>query len=56
MWISLLPSKDVAATAIKNIQATAERKSGKKLGKKLLMLRTDHGGEFAASDFVNYSA
>jgi hypothetical protein len=33
-----------------------ERKSGKKLGKKLLMLRTDHGGEFAASDFVNYSA
>ena len=52
MWFSLLPSKDAAATAIKNIQAAAERKSGKKL----LMLRTDRGGEFAASDFVNYCA
>ena len=52
MWLSLLPSKDAAATAIKNIQAAAERKSGKKL----LMLRTDRGGEFAASDFVNYCA
>jgi len=50
MWLSLLPSKDVVATAIKNIQAAVERKSGKKL----LMLRTDRGGEFAASDFVNY--
>ena len=45
MWLSLLPSKDVVATAIKNIQAAVERKSGKKL----LMLRTDRGGEFAAS-------
>lgn len=40
MWISLLPSKDATATAIKNIQAAAERKSGKKL----LMLRTNRGG------------
>lgn len=52
MWIALLPSKDAAATAIKNIQAAAERKSGKKL----LMLRIDRGGEFAATDFVNYCA
>jgi transposase InsO family protein len=52
MWIDLLPSKDTATTAIKNIQAEAERKSGKKL----LMLRTDRGGEFAATDFVNYCA
>jgi len=52
MWISLLPSKDAAATAIKNIQAAAERKSGKKL----LMLRTDRGGEFTATDFINYCA
>ena len=52
MCISLLPSKDATATAIKNIQAAAERKSGKKL----LMLRTDRGGEFTTSDFVNYYA
>lgn len=52
MWIALLPSKDAAATTIKNIQAAAERKSGKKL----LMLRIDRGGEFAATDFVNYCA
>ena len=52
MWIALLPSKDAAAAAIKNIQAAAERKSGKKL----LALRTDHGGEFAAADFVDYCA
>jgi transposase InsO family protein len=52
MWIALLPSKDVAAAAIKNIQAAAERKSGKKL----LALRTDRGGEFAAADFNDYCA
>jgi transposase InsO family protein len=52
MWIALLPSKDAAAAAIKNIQAAAERKSGKKL----LALRTDRGGEFAATDFTNYCA
>ena len=38
MWIALLPSKDAAAAAIKNIQAAAERKTGKKL----LALRTDY--------------
>ena len=52
MWIALLPSKDAAAAAIKNIQATAERKTEKKL----LALRTDRGGEFAAADFVDYCA
>lgn len=39
MWLSLLPSKDGAAAAIKRIQAAAERKSGKKLR----ALRTDRG-------------
>jgi hypothetical protein len=48
MWIALLPSKDAAA-AIKHVQAAAERKSSKKL----LMLRTDRGGEFNATDFIN---
>jgi transposase InsO family protein len=52
MWIALLPSKDAAATAIKHVQAAVERKSGKKL----LTLRTDRGGEFAAADFVQYCA
>jgi transposase InsO family protein len=52
MWIALQPSKDAAATAIKHVQAAVERKSGKKL----LALRTDRGGEFAAADFVQYCA
>jgi transposase InsO family protein len=52
MWICLLPTKDAAAAAIKRVQAAAERKSGKKL----LALRTDRGGEFAAADFINYCA
>ena len=50
MLVCLLPSKDEAATAIKRIQATAERKTGKKL----LALRTDRGGEFVAANFVDY--
>lgn len=50
MWLSLLPTKDAAAMAIKRIQAAAERKSGKKL----LALRADRGGEFAVTDFVKY--
>jgi hypothetical protein len=50
MWNSLLPSKDAAATAIKNIQATVEHKSGRKL----LMPRTDRGGEFTATDYDMY--
>lgn len=50
MWIALLPSKDAAATAIKRIQATAERKTGKLV----CALRTDRGGEFLARDFKKY--
>ena len=52
MCISLLPYKDAAATAIKHIQALAERKTGKKVK----ALRTDRGGEFAAADFTAYCA
>jgi len=52
MWICLLPTKDAAATAIKRVQAAAERKSGKKM----LALRTDHGGEFTAANFTEYYA
>jgi transposase InsO family protein len=50
MWICLLSTKDVAADAIKRVQAAAERKTGKKLQ----ALRTARGGEFAATDFVKY--
>lgn len=52
MWVSLLPSKDAAASAIKNIQAAGERKTGKKL----IGLRTDRGGEFTAASFAEYCA
>jgi hypothetical protein len=39
MWVVLLPTKDGALAAIKNVQAAAERKSGKQL----CALRTDRG-------------
>jgi transposase InsO family protein len=50
MWVMLLPTKDGAPAAIKNVQAAAERKSGKKLR----ILRTDRGGEFTANHFKKY--
>jgi hypothetical protein len=52
MWISLLPSKDQVASAIKRVQVAAERNSGNLLGG----LRTDRGGEFSASQFSEYCA
>jgi hypothetical protein len=45
MWLSLLPSKDKAADAIKRVQASAERKSGNLL----CGLRIDRVGEFTAT-------
>jgi hypothetical protein len=44
MWLTLLPSKDGAALAIRRVQAAAERKSGHQL----VALRTDWGGEFTS--------
>lgn len=52
MWVALLGTKDAAPTAIKRIQAAAERKSGRKL----LALRTDRGGEFTSAHFDEYCA
>jgi transposase InsO family protein len=52
MWVVLLPSNDEAALAIKRVQASTERKTGKKL----LALHTDQGGEFTAVDFAEYCA
>jgi IS30 family transposase len=42
MWVAVIPSKDRAAAAIKDIQARVEGESGLKLK----VLRTDRGGEF----------
>ena len=50
MWLQLLSSKDEAATAIKKFKARAEAESGKKLR----VLRTDHGGEFTSMEFAAY--
>jgi len=52
MWLQLLTSKDEAATAIKKFKMRAEAESGKKLH----VLRTDHGGEFTSVEFTAYCA
>jgi transposase InsO family protein len=52
MWIAMIPSKDLAATAIKDIQAWAEGESGLKLK----ALHTDRGGEFTVMKFTDYCA
>lgn len=52
MWIKLLPSKDAEPAAIKQIQAAAERK----LGKRLRALRMHRGGEYTAGHFNEYWA
>ena len=48
MWLQLLTSKDEAAAAIKKFKTRAEAESGKKLR----VLRTDHGGEFTLVEFA----
>jgi hypothetical protein len=52
MWVAAIPSKDREAAAIKDIQARAEGESDLKLK----ALRTDRGGEFTATKFVDYCA
>jgi hypothetical protein len=52
MWVSLLPSKDLAIDAIKRVKVAAENKSGHELCE----LRTDRGGEFTATQFTEYFA
>ena len=48
MWLLLLTSKTEAAEAVKKFKACAEAESGKKLR----VLRTDHGGEFTSMEFT----
>lgn len=50
--MGLLTKKSEAAEAIKAFKACAEAESGKKL----LVLRTDRGGEFTSVEFVTYCA
>jgi hypothetical protein len=50
MWLVLLSSKDQASDAIIRLQARVEAEVGRKLG----MLRTDHGGEFTSRMFMEY--
>ena len=50
MWDVLLPSKDAATDAIKQVQAVAEKESDRKLQ----VLRTDNGGEFTIVEFTVY--
>jgi transposase InsO family protein len=52
MWLSLLPSKDLAIDAIKKIKATDEKKSGHEL----CGLRIDRAGEFTVAQFTEYCA
>ena len=50
MWLQLLTSKDKAAMEIKKFKMSTEAESGKKLR----VLRTDHGGEFTSVEFAAY--
>ena len=52
MWLTLIASKDEAATAIKQFKARTEVESGRKLK----ALRTDRGGEFTPIEFGEYMA
>jgi hypothetical protein len=52
MWVVLLTAKSEASSAIKRIQAAAE----KECGHKLQVLRTDNGGEFTVAEFTAYCA
>jgi transposase InsO family protein len=52
MWVVRLTAKSEASSAIKRIQAVAE----KEYGCKLRVLRTDNGGEFTTAEFAAYCA
>ena len=50
MWLTLLQAKSEAAEAVKRIKARAEAECEKKM----LVLRTDRGGEFTLASFGKY--
>jgi transposase InsO family protein len=52
MWVVDLGSKGEATDAIRHAQAAAEAECGRKLR----VMCTDNGGEFATAEFVSYCA
>lgn len=52
MRVAVIPSKDRVVAAFKEIQGRAEGESGIKLK----VLRSDHDGEFTATEFTRYCA
>jgi len=52
MWVMVLGSKGEAADDIRRAQAATEAECGRKLR----VVRTDHGGEFTAAEFASYCA
>jgi transposase InsO family protein len=50
MRLMLLETKDEASATFKKFQARAETDAGRKVG----MLRTDHGAEFTTRDFLDH--
>jgi transposase InsO family protein len=50
MWLVLLNTKDEATTMFKTFQARVEAEAGRKL----CTLRTNHGGEFTAHNFLDH--
>jgi transposase InsO family protein len=52
MWVVDLGSKGEAADAIRHAQAATEAECGRKLR----MMCTDNGGEFATTEFMSYCA
>jgi transposase InsO family protein len=50
MRLMLLETKDEASVTFKKFQARAETDAGRKVG----MLRTDHGAEFTTRDFLDH--
>jgi transposase InsO family protein len=52
MWVAMIPFKDRAVAAIKDIHARVEGEPSLKLK----ALRTDRGGEFTTTEFADYCA
>jgi hypothetical protein len=50
MWVAMIPSKDRATAAIRDILVRAEGE----FGLKLKALRTNCGGNFTATEFTDY--
>lgn len=50
MWIALLAAKSDTLAVVRKFQVKVEVETGRRLR----VLRTDHGGEFTSVEFVEY--